>query len=102
MSTELHGGRRAGKSKLFAKNGVQQGGRTLGAAIAGVSAEDEARCDEFHRSGQELRAAVAWRIAQGKGQILAEFTAVPLERLQKFVDTGELSEQDRRFLDAMK
>ena len=102
MNMELHGGRRAGKIALHAKNGVQKGGRTLGAAIAGVSVEDEAKCDEFNRSGQELRASVCWRIAQGKGPILAEFTAVPLERLQKFVDTGELSEQDRRFLEAMQ
>lgn len=74
---------------------------TLAAYLAGVSEEDEARCDQWNASGQKLRAAVAWRIYQGKGQILAGMTGVSLDMLQRFIDTGEIDETHRRMLEVM-
>jgi len=73
---------------------------TLSAALAGITDEQERLCDEMAET-DELRAAVAWRFFQGKGQIFTELTGIPLNIIEKFVKDGELSNQHRAILEAM-
>jgi hypothetical protein len=75
---------------------------TLAAQMAGVSAADEARCDAWMAEGNELRAAVGWRVFQGKADVMAMVTGVPEAAIKAFVETGEISEAHRRVLDASK
>lgn len=74
---------------------------TLSASLAGISKEDEARCDQWASSGQVLRAVVAWRMYQGKGQVLSEMTGIPLKKLKRFIKTGSLDDRSRLILEAM-
>jgi hypothetical protein len=73
---------------------------SLGAHLAGVSDADEARCDAWFAAGEELRAAVAWRVFQGKGELLETVTGVPLGAIQTFVETGVISDPHRLVLEA--
>lgn len=72
---------------------------SLEARLAGVSDEDEARCDAWAENGEELRAAVAWRVFQGKAKVFEAVTGIPEARIRAFVETGELSDQDRKTLE---
>lgn len=76
--------------------------QTLAAHMAGVSAADEARCDGWMAEGNELRAAVGWRVFQGKASVMAAVTGVPEEAIKSFVETGEISDLHRRTLEAMR
>lgn len=62
----------------------------------------EARCDAWAKSGQKLRAAVAWRIHEGKGEALSMLTGVPMPALEGFVRTGRISQHNRELLDVAK
>jgi hypothetical protein len=75
---------------------------TLAAALAGVSEADEARCDAWAAAGDELRASVGWRVFQGKAEVMEVVTGVPVSALTAFVETGEISEEHRRILDAAR
>jgi hypothetical protein len=46
-----------------------------------------------------LRAAVAWRVYEGKGAILSVVTGVPRAALHRFVDTGDIEQHYRSRLD---
>lgn len=72
---------------------------TLGARLAGVSDEDEARCDAWAANGEDLRAAVAWRVFQGKAKVFEAVTGIPEARILAFVETGDISDSDRRTLE---
>ena len=73
---------------------------TLGNELSGVSAKDEARCDQWAARGQHLRAAVGWRCFQGKDEIMAAVVGVPVEALWKFVNTGKISAAHRALVEA--
>jgi hypothetical protein len=70
--------------------------------MAGVSAADEARCDAWMAEGNELRAAVGWRVFQGKAVVIAAVTGVPEDIIKAFVETGEISDEYRRVLEAVR
>ena len=76
--------------------------QTLAAYMAGVSAADEARCDGWMAEGDELRAAVGWRVFQGKADVMAVVTGVPEDAIKAFVETGEISEAHRRILEVAR
>jgi hypothetical protein len=76
--------------------------QTLSAYMAGVSEVDEARCDGWMAEGDELRAAVGWRVFQGKAGVMAAVTGVPEDAIKAFVETGEISDAHRRTLEAMR
>lgn len=76
--------------------------QTLAAHMAGVSAADEARCDGWMAEGDELRAAVGWRVFQGKAGVMAAVTGVPEEAIKAFVETGIISAKYRVILEAMR
>jgi hypothetical protein len=75
---------------------------TLAASLAGVSAADEARCDGWMAEGNELRAAVGWRVFQGKAGVMAAVTGIPEEAIKAFVETGIISAEHRSILDVMR
>jgi hypothetical protein len=75
---------------------------SLSAQLAGVSAEEEARCDAWMAAGDELRAAVGWRVFQGKATVFEAVTGIPETRIRHFVETGEISEADRRILESYR
>ena len=72
---------------------------TLSAYLAGVSEEDERRCDAMAAAGDELRAAVAWRVCQGKAAVFTALTGIPEDRIIRYADTGEISDDDKRVLE---
>jgi hypothetical protein len=63
-----------------------------------VTKVNEARCDAWAVS-DPLRAAVGWRVFQGKASVFQALTGIPEARIRRFVETGEISEQDRRVLE---
>ena len=73
---------------------------TLKADLAGVSDEDKAQCDAWAAAGEELRAAVAWRVFQGKASIFQVVLGVPELVVRHFVDTGEIEDRYRLILEA--
>lgn len=75
---------------------------TLAASLAGVSETDEARCDAWAAAGDELRAAVGWRVFQGKADVMETVTGVPVDALKTFVETGVISAEHRSILDVMR
>ena len=75
---------------------------SLSARLAGVSDAEEARCDAWAEAGDELRAAVGWRVFQGKADVMSVVTGVPEDVLKAFVETGEISEAHRRVLEASR
>jgi hypothetical protein len=75
---------------------------SLSTHLADFSAADEARCDAWFAAGDELRAAVGWRVFQGKASVFEAMSGIPQERIVAFVETGEISEQDRRVLEALR
>lgn len=75
---------------------------SLAAALAGVSEADEARCDAWFAAGDELRAAVGWRVFQGKADVMSAVTGISVAVLRAFVETGEISDEHRRILEAAR
>jgi negative regulator of sigma E activity len=75
---------------------------SLSALMAGVSEENEARCDAWMAAGEELRAAVAWRVFQGNGDVMEAVTGVPQEALTTFVETGLISAEHRAVLEVSR
>lgn len=75
---------------------------TLAAALAGVSEADEARCDAWAEAGDELRAAVGWRVFQGKAEVMSAVTGISVAVLKAFVETGEIRDEYRRILEAVR
>ncbi len=63
--------------------------------------EFERRCREWEQHGERLRAAVAWRVFQGKADVLSAVTGVPMDALKAFVNTGELAQPYRMMLEVM-
>ncbi len=57
------------------------------------------KCDAWQKAGETLRAAVAWRLYEGKGDILSAITGVPHAALTNFVETGELDHVHRMILE---
>jgi hypothetical protein len=60
---------------------------------------DEQRCDRWAANGEELRAAVGWRVFQGKAKVFEALTGIPEARILAFVEAGTISEHDRRVLE---
>jgi hypothetical protein len=81
---------------------VSESKGSMSAHLAGVSADNEARCDAWAAAGDELRAAVGWRVFQGKASVFEAMGGIPQERIVAFVETGEISEQDRRVLETLR
>ncbi len=65
----------------------------------GPTKQQERECDDMAKRGEHLRAAVAWRVYQGKGEILSAMTGVSVATLRAFVKTGELDATTRSILE---
>ena len=50
----------------------------------------------------ELRKAVMFRIATGGADVLSAVTSVPIEALEHFAKTGEISAEHRTILEMMQ
>ena len=64
-----------------------------------VTSEQQKRCEAWQKAGETLRASVAWRLYQGKGDVLSVVTGVPYTALETFVETGELDHVHRMVLE---
>lgn len=62
----------------------------------------EADCIRWQTNGEELRAAVAWRIITDQDDVLSAFTSVPRSVLLNFAHSGRIDERYRRILEAFK